>query len=435
MVLAAVKVALDPSPAQERLLLSHAGAARFAFNAGLARVKEALDAGAKPEWSFYSLRKWWNANKDALAVSDDGVIWWGENSKEAYSSGLEALAKGLSNWAKSRKGVRKGRRVGFPRFKSKDRTVPRFAYTTGSFGLIHGEPKALRLPKIGRVHCMENVAERVGGARVLRMTVSKRAGRWYASLTVERDDKPVAKPPRGGAVGIDLGVKTLATLSDGTVIENPRALAASERRLKQAQKALSRKTMGSKRRAKARAKVARLHARVANQRSDAIHKATTWLASTYSDISIEDLNTAGMVKNHHLAKAVSDAAFGEFRRQLEYKTARTGAALHIVDRWFASSKTCSKCGRVKAKLSLAERVYKCDGCGLVMDRDLNAAINIRVAGSAPETVNAHRGTRSRSNQHGCATQVPTKCEPSRRGGKPRRLGADGRKTVLQTATK
>ncbi len=435
MVLEAVKVALDPSPAQERLLLSHAGAARFAFNAGLARVKEALDAGAKPEWSFYSLRKWWNANKDALAVSDDGVIWWGENSKEAYSSGLEALAKGLSNWAKSRKGVRKGRRVGFPRFKSKDRMVPRFAYTTGTFGLIHGDPKALRLPKIGRVHCLENVTERVGGARVLRMTVSQRAGRWYASLTVERDDKPVTKPPRGGAVGVDLGIKTLATLSDGTVIENPRCLASSERRLKQAQKALSRKTMGSNRRAKARAKVARIHAHVANQRLDAMHKATTWLAGTYSEISIEDLNVAGMARNHHLAKAVSDASFGEFRRQLEYKTARTGAALHVVDRWYPSSKTCSKCGAVKAKLSLSERVFHCDGCGLVMDRDLNAAINIRVAGSAPETQNAHGGTRSRSNQHGCATQVPTKCEPSRRGGKPRRLGADGRKTVLQTATK
>ena len=391
MVLEAVKVALDPSPAQERLLLSHAGAARFAFNAGLARVKEALDAGAKPEWSFYSLRKWWNANKDALAVSDDGVIWWGENSKEAYSSGLEALAKGLSNWAKSRKGVRKGRRVGFPRFKSKDRTVPRFAYTTGTFGLIHGDPKALRLPKIGRVHCMENVTARVGDAKVLRMTVSQRAGRWYASLTVEREEPAVRE-------------------------------------------ALSRKTMGSNRRAKARAKVARLHARVANCRSDAMHKATTWLASTYSDISIEDLNTAGMARNRRLAKAVSDAAFGEFRRQLEYKTARTGAALRVIDRWYPSSKTCSKCGRVKAKLSLSERVYKCDGCGLVMDRDLNAAVNIKVAGSAPETQNAHGETRSRSNQHGCATQVPVKCEPSS-GANRVRLGADGRKPVLQTATK
>lgn len=435
MVLEAVKVALDPSPAQERLLLSHAGAARFAFNAGLARVKEALDAGEKPEWSFYSLRKWWNANKDALAVSDDGVIWWGENSKEAYSSGLEALAKGLSNWAKSRKGARKGRKVGFPKFKSKDRATPRFAYTTGAFGLIHGDPKALRLPKIGRVHCMENVTARVGDAKVLCMTVSQRAGRWYASLTVERDDKPVTKPPRGGAVGIDLGIKTLATLSDGTVIENPRCLAASERRLKKAQKALSRKVKGSNRRAKARAKVARIHAHVANQRLDAIHKATTWLAETYSHISIEDLNAAGMARNHRLAKAVSDASFGEFRRQLEYKTARTGATLHVIDRWYPSSKTCSKCGAVKAKLSLSERVFHCDACGLSIDRDLNAAVNIKVAGSAPETINARGGTRSRSNQHGCATQVPTKCEPSRRGGKPRRLGADGRKTVLQTATK
>ena len=432
MVLESVKVALDPSPVQERLLLSHAGAARFAFNAGLAHVKEALDADDKPEWSFYSLRKWWNASKDALAVGDDGVIWWGENSKEAYSSGLEALAKGLLNWSKSRKGDRKGRRVGFPRFKSKDRTVPRFAYTTG-FRLIQGDPKALKLPKVGRVHCMENVTARVGDARVLRVTVSRRAGRWYAALTVERDDQAVRRAPQGGAVGIDLGVKTLATLSDGTVIENPRPLRKSERKLKKAQKALSRKTVGSNRRAKARVKVARLHARVANQRLDAMHKATTWLAGTFSEICVEDLHVAGMVKNRRLAKAVSDASFAEFRRQLEYKTARTGAQLHVIDRWYPSSKTCSKCGRVKAKLSLSERTYKCDGCGLVMDRDLNAAVNILVAGSAPETVNAHGGTGSRGNQHGCATRVPVKCEPSR-GDNRVRLGAGARKGALQATS-
>ena len=435
MVLEAVRVALDPSPAQERLLLSHAGGARFAFNAGLAHVKEALDAGDKPEWSLYSLRKWWNSNKDTLAVDADGVIWWAENSKEAYSSGLEALAKGLSNWVKSRKGVRKGRRMGFPRFKAKDRATPRFAYTTGRFGLIDGDPKALKLPRIGRVHCMENVAERVDGARVLRMTVSRRAGRWYAALTVEREEPAAAKEtPRGGAVGIDLGIKTLATLSDGTVIKNPRYLRKAERKLKRAQKVLSRKTTGSKRRAKARAKVARLHARVANQRGDAIHKATTWLTQTYSEICIEDLNAAGMVKNRRLAKAIMDAAFGEFRRQLEYKTARSGAALHVVDRWFASSKTCSNCGRVKAKLSLSERVFHCDGCGLVMGRDLNAAVNILVAGSAPETINAHGGTGRRGNQHGCATRVPLKCEPSRRENAVR-LGADSRKAILQTAAR
>ena len=430
MVFEAVKVALDPTPAQERLLLSHAGAARFAFNAGLAHVKAGIDTGAKPEWSYYALVRWWNANKDVLAVDADGTPWWAENSKEAANTGLRSLAAALSNWSKSRRGERRGRKVGFPKFKAKSKAALRFAYTTGAFGLIQGDPKALKLPKVGRVHCMEDVSERVGGARVLRMTVSKRAGRWYASLTVERDDKPVTKPPRGGAVGVDLGIKTLATLSDGTVIENPRCLAASERRLKKAQKALSRKVKGSRRRAKARAKVARLHAHVANQRGDAIHKATSWLAGTYSDICIEDLNAAGMARNHRLAKAVSDAAFGEFRRQLEYKTARTGAALRVIDRWYPSSKTCSKCGAVKAKLSLNERVYRCDGCGLVMDRDLNAAVNILVAGSAPETINAHRETVKRGDLSDRATLDSVKCEPSRRESAVR-LGADERKHVLQ----
>ena len=213
-------------------------------------------------------------------------------------------------------------------------------------------------------------------------------------------------------------------------MENPRYLRKAEKRLKKAQRELSRKAKGSKRRDKAREKVANLHAHVANQRSDALHKLTTRLTRKYSEISIEDLHVAGMVKNHHLAKAVSDAAFGEFRRQLEYKTTRSGARLHVVDRWYRSSKTCSKCGSVKAKLSLAERTYTCDNCGLTMDRDLNAAINILVAGSAPETLNAHGGTVRRGGQIGRATRVSVKCEPS--GGANRvRLGAGGRKGALQ----
>ena len=426
-----MRVALDPTPSQEGRLLSHAGAARFAYNAMLAHVKAALDVGEKPEWSFWSIRKRWNADKDTLAVGEDGVIWWAENSKEAYSSGIEALAKGLSNWSKSRKGDRKGRRVGFPKFKSKSKTTPRFAYTAGCFGLVKGDPKALKLPRIGRVHCMEDVTERVGDGRVLRMTVSQRAGRWYASLTVERDDKPVMNPPKGGAVGVDLGVKTLATLSDGTIVENPRYLKKSERKLKKAQRALSRKIKGSNRRAKAKAKVARIHAHVANQRLDGLHKFTTWLSRKYSDISIEDLHVAGMVKNHRLAKPIMDAAFGEFRRQLEYKTARTGARLHVVDRWYRSSKTCSKCGSVKAKLSLSERTYKCDSCGLTMDRDLNAAINICVAGSAPETLNAHGETVKRNSPSGCATLDSAKCEPSVRRTGAVSLGADLGDGVMQ----
>ena len=387
----AIKVALDPTPAQERKLLSHAGAARFAYNAALAHVKEAIDTGERPEWSFYSLRKWWNANKDELAVDDDGVIWWADNSKEAYSYGLESLAKGLLNWSKSRRGERRGHRVGFPKFKAKSKVTPRFAYTTGIFGLIQDDHKALKLPRIGRIHCMENVAARVGDARISRMTISQHAGRWFASLIVEREDEPPMQALKCGAVGVDMGIKTLATLSDGTVIENPRHLKKSEQKLTRAQRALSHKMPGSNRRAKARAKVARIHAHVANQRQDALHKFTTHLANKYSEISIEDLNVLGMAKNHHLAKSVMDASFGEFRRQLEYKTTRTGARLNIVDRWYPSSKTCSRCGRVKTKLSLSERTYRCEHCGLTIDRDLNAAINIRVAGSASETVNAHGG--------------------------------------------
>ena len=430
----AVKVALDPTPSQERRLLSHAGAARFAYNVGLAHVKEGIEAGNRPEWSFFSLVYWWNANKDALAVNADGEPWWQENSKEAYSRALESLAKALSNWSKSRKGDRKGRKVGFPKFKAKGSATPKFTYGTGSFGLIKDDPKALKLPRIGRVHCMENVANRVGEAKVKRMTISQRAGRWYASLTVEREDKPVKRAPKGGAVGVDLGVKTLATLSDGTVIKNPRYLRKSERKLKKAQQALSGKTKGSNRRAKAKAKVARIHAHVANRRSDAMHKLTTRLTRKYSDISIEDLHVAGMVKNHHLAKSIMDAAFGEFRRQLEYKTTRSGARLHVVDRWYRSSKTCSGCGSVKAKLSLSERTYRCDSCGLTMDRDLNAAINICVAGSAPETLNAHGETVRRGGQIGRATRVSVKCEPSVRESAVR-LGAGGRKGTLQATVR
>ena len=368
-------------------MASHAGAARFAYNAGLAHVKEALDSGEPPEWSHYGLLRWWNANKDALAVNrDTGVVWWSQNSKESYSMGLRDLAQGFSNWSKSRKGQRKGKRVGFPRFKSKNTTM-RFAYSTGFTAPKASDPYGLKLPRIGRVHCMENAYRLVNGARFIRITVSRRAGCWYASLTVERE--PVAKPaPKGGVVGVDLGVKNLATLSDGTVIPNPRALGASLKTLRKAQQALSRKVKGSARREKARERVARLHARVADVRADAINKATTMIAETYSVVCVEDLNVAGMVKNRHLARSVSDAALGEFRRQLEYKTARSGAVLRVVDRWFPSSKTCSNCGTVKAKLPLSERTFNCDMCGLSIDRDVNAAINIKVAGSAPETLNA-----------------------------------------------
>ena len=380
-------------------MVSHAGAARFAYNAGLAHVKEALDNGESPEWSHYGLLRWWNANKDELAVNQTtGVVWWSQNSKESYSMALRSLAQGFSNWSKSRKGKRKGRRVGFPKFKSKNTTM-RFAYSTGFAAPMASDPYGLKLPRIGRVHCMENVYKRVAGARLIRITVSRRAGHWYASLTVEREPAAPASvsSPKRGAVGVDLGVKNLATLSDGTVIPNPRALGTRLKALRKAQQALSRRVKGSARREKAKERVARLHARVADVRADAINKATAMIARNYSTVCIEDLNVAGMVKNHSLARSVSDAALGEFRRQLEYKTACNGVALRVVNRWYRSSKTYSGCGSVKAKLSLNERTYRCDSCGLTMDRDLNAAINIQVAGSAPETLNARGEDVRRAN--------------------------------------
>ena len=413
-------------------MVSHAGAARFAYNAGLAHVKEAMNSGESADWSHYSLLRWWNANKDTLAVNrDTGVVWWSQNSKEAYNMALHGLARGLSNWSKSRKGQRKGKLVGFPKFKSKN-TVMRFAYSTNFTAPKVSDPYGLKLPCIGRVHCMENVYKLVNGAHLIRISVSRRAGRWYAILTVEREAAPVsahASSPKGGVIGVDLGVKNLATLSDGTVIANPRALGTRLKALRKAQKALSRKTVGSVRREKTRERVARLHARVADVRADAINKATTMISRNYSTVCIEDLHVAGMVKNRHLARSLSDAALGEFRRQLEYKTARNGAVLRVVDRWYRSSKTCSGCGRVKDKLSLSERTYRCDSCGLVLDRDVNAAINIKVAGSAPETLNARGGDVRRT----VGNAVPVEARTKRAQKSAVRLGAGLGNEAMQSS--
>lgn len=177
-----------------------------------------------------------------------------------------------------------------------------------------------------------------------------------------------------------------------------------------------------------------VHAHVAYQRADAIGKITAWLARNYTDISIEDLNVQGMSRNRRLAKHVLDAGFSEFRRQLEYKTARSGARLHVIDRWYPSSKACSNCGTVKAKLSLSERVFHCDTCGFEIDRDLNAAINLMVAGSAPETVNARGGDARRADtMSGNADPSETRTKQPPTGGM--RLGAGLGNETMQTKTK
>jgi putative transposase len=225
---------------------------------------------------------------------------------------------------------------------------------------------------------------------------------------------------------------TLAVTSDGTVVENPKHYQKSLRRLRKAQRGLSRRQKGSGRRARARHRVQRIQARVASQRRDSLEKLTTHLARSYSEISIEDLNVAGMVASHNLAQAVEDASFGEFRRELEYKCVRTGTTIHVIDRWYPSSKTCSGCGAVKAKLPLSVRTYRCEACGLVIDRDLNAAINIMVAGSAPETLNA-RGGDVRPEDPMVPRQTPAKREPGGRTSAAR-PGAGGGNPAMQAGT-
>lgn len=235
MALEGVRVALDPTPEQERAMLSHAGAARMAFNAGLARVKEQLSArdearaaGApveslpQVEWNLYALRRWWNSAKRELAP------WWAENSKEAYSSGLDSLARALKAFSDSRSGKRRGPRAGFPEFRSRARSRMHWAYTTGAFGIA--DPYGVKLPRIGRVHTLERIDTRVGDARILRTTVTRSAGRWFATFTVDRERAPAHRKPRP-TVGVDLGVKILATLSDGRLFDNPRHLNAAQRRL------------------------------------------------------------------------------------------------------------------------------------------------------------------------------------------------------------
>lgn len=398
MALEGVRVALDPTPEQERAMLSHAGAARMAFNAGLARVKEQLAArdearaaGAPVEslpqvdWNLYALRRWWNSAKRELAP------WWAENSKEAYSSGLDSLARALKAFSDSRSGKRRGPRAGFPEFRSRARSRMHWAYTTGAFGIA--DPYGVKLPRIGRVHTLERIDTRVGDARILRTTVTRSAGRWFATFTVDRERAPVRRKPRP-TVGVDLGVKILATLSDGRLFDNPRHLNAAQRRLARAGRAYSRTQRGSAGRKKAAARLGKLHARVAHLRGNALHQVTARITLDYELVVLEDLNVSGMLRNHTLARHIADASFAELRRQLEYKLPRHGGRLVLADRFFPSSKICSNCGTAKATLSLSERIYRCPSCGTTLDRDMNAAINLQqlVAGSGPETQNGDRAT-------------------------------------------
>jgi putative transposase len=381
------------------------------------------------------MRKDWNQVKGLVAP------WWAECSKEAYNTGLDQLARALKNWTESRNGNRKGRRVGFPRFKSRRNNTPSVRFTTGTIRLTD-DRHHVRLPRLGTIKTHESTRKlhrRIanGRARILSATVRAEAGRWFASFTVEvqRAERAPARPD--AVVGVDLGVKTLAVFSDGRpAAGNPKHYDTARRKLAHLSRTVSRRQgpdrrtgrQPSNRWRKANKARNRLHHRTVNLRRDAIHKLTTALARTYGTIVIEDLNISGMVRNPRLARAVSDAGFGEIRRQLAYKTAWNGGTLVVADRWFPSSKTCSRCGAVKTKLRLSERTYTCTTCGLVLDRDENAALNLAslvkriVAGSGPETKNgrgADRNTRP-VRAGGSETSTPHRAAPAqvRRGPSP-----------------
>jgi IS605 OrfB family transposase len=425
----AYRFALDPTPAQVRALASHAGASRKAFNWALGLVKAQLDQREAEKsyglsggdltpfvsWKLPSLRKRWNE------VKADVAPWWAECSKEAYASGIRNLVRALDAWRGSKSGKRKGPPVRFPRFKSKRRENVACTFSTGAIR-IDADRRHVTLPRLGVLRLHESarkLARRIeaGTARILSATVKREGGRWFVSFACEVDkaQRPPARPDT--VVGVDVGISHLAVLSTGETIANPRHLADASRYLRRAYRLMSRRQgpdqrtrrKASNRWKRASARVARAHTRVANLRRDGLHKLTSRLTAEFGTVVVENLNVAGMVRNRRLARAISDCGFGTIRRHLTYKTAWNGGRLVVADRWFPSSKTCSGCGAVKAKLPLRVRTFICTECGMVLDRDLNAARNlallVSVAGAGvavhpePEGSNG-RGAIVRPRQRG-----------------------------------
>jgi putative transposase len=407
----AYRFALDPSPDQVRMLESHCGAARFAFNHMLDVVKTNLDQRAAERsygvggpdltpaqgWSLATLRKTWNREKTDVAP------WWEANSKEAYNSGLDALARALGNWSASRAGERAGAAIGFPRFKAKHRSARSVRFTTGAIR-VEADRHHITLPRIGRIRAHEStrkLARRMesGTARILSATVSCRAGRWYCAFQVIVAGKArPAHSPRcpQHVVGVDAGVKDLLVVAtaDGVEVDRipaPRPLAAAQKRLRALQRRAARQRgpydpaaqvprEPSKRWQRTQARIRRTHRRVAGIRAHQLHTATTALATRHDVVVVEQLAAKNMSRRggrrkRGLNRALADAAVSRIRTQLHYKSTWYGTELITAPRFFPSSQLCSHCG-AKTKLRLSDRTYRCrNGCQPLC-RDLNAATNL-----------------------------------------------------------
>ena len=364
--LRAFKTELDLNNAQRNACLRHAGAARWAYNWGLTRKIEAYQNGLKVPSAI-------DLHRELNILKKIELSWLYEVSKCAPQEALRNLDRAYADFFRRLKQRKAGKNieVGFPRFKSRKKGLGSFRLT----GAIRVYEKAIQLPRLGILRLKERGYLPLTGAHILSATVSEKAGRWFVSLQVEIEI-PDPIPAEKRAVGVDLGIKCMAQVSDGTRMENPRALKSALARLKRLQRVVSRRQKGSANRNKAVKLLAKAHYHVANIRKDALHQATTYLAKTKSVIVLEDLNVGGMLKNHHLAQAIADVGMSEFRRQLIYKGAWYGCEILVADRFYPSTKRCSRCGEVKPVMSLGEREYQCEACGFVIERDLNAAINL-----------------------------------------------------------
>lgn len=396
-VLIAHRIALDPTDKQRTYFARASGAARFAWNWALAEWQRQYvarkDDRSLPQPSDVALRRHLNSLKRTQ------FPWLFDVTKCAPQEAIIDLGAAFRSFF-----AKRGR---YPRFKKKgDRDSFCAANEAGTFRV---DGRRIKLPVVGWLRMREEV--RFTGL-LKRVTISREADRWFASIMIETADiRPVEQ--RHDVVGIDLGVTTLATLSDGMAIPSPKAHTVLLSRLRRTSRSLSRKQKGSANRRKAKLKLARLHSRIAHIRRDATHKATTMLAKTYRRIGLEDLNVRGMARNRHLARAIMDGGFSEFRRQLEYKARFYGATVVVADRWYPSSKTCSCCGSVKAELALSQRIYQRDACGQEIDRDLNAARNLeRLAASS--AVSACGEERSGAGRKPRVKRASTKQEPNSR---------------------
>ena len=398
------RIALKPTPEQETLFGQHAGYARFAYNWALGEFKAGLDVG---EWlGERTLRPRWNKVKGMIAS------WGGELSQNAAKYAIIDLGQAAESWGKYRRkvkaGQRPGRRVGFPRFKRRKHEQG-FRADNGP-DTVRVDGKTVILPKIGRVEMVEHL--RFAGS-IREVTINRTAGVWFASFCVEDGQKP---PPvkDGSTIGVDVGVGTMATCSDGSKVENPKALANGLKQLRRLDKAIARsrnvhgKSNFSNRRERLYAKRRRLHSRVVNVRNDHHHKATTAIAKSAGRVVVETLNVAGMVKNRRLARAIADAGMSGFLTKLEYKCVWYGAEYVQADRWFASSKLCAHCGWKNDDLTLSDREWRCGCCGTLNDRDFNAAQNLEQWPGLSFPVSG-RGDRVRSASGG---QWPVKRQTS-----------------------